>query len=196
MCIRRLRHYETGDEPRFRETGHGFTNIGIRNARARATISTCAGQGLCYRPTRCMDDLLFVGNRAYYGCGKATGGGIPVCRPWVGAGHLDKAAEFARKAQSGPATVEGDVDRIYRAVDGDLLIDDASLARRIRITSRGCSTAVVWNPPVEIAAGMADLDGSDYRRMICAETANAGPETVEILANDDCRLEAEYTIGA
>ena len=62
------------------------------------------------------------------------------------------------------------------------------------LSGRGCSTAVVWNPWLDVAASMADLDDDDYRRMICVETANAGPETVEIAAGGEHRLEAEYTI--
>ena len=76
----------------------------------------------------------------------------------------------------------------------DLSIDDSSLGRRILIASSGCSTAVVWNPWVEVAASMADLDDDDYRHMLCVETANAGPETVEIAAGNAYRLTAEYTI--
>jgi len=86
------------------------------------------------------------------------------------------------------------VDRIYTDTSGDLTIDDASLERKIAITSSGCSTAVVWNPWVEIAASMADLDDDDYLQMLCVETANAGPETVTITAGDCYRLTAEYSI--
>mgnify|MGYP001825831498 CR=1 FL=1 len=111
-----------------------------------------------------------------------------------GTEYLDKVDGFAQKTQSGVVTIGGEVDRIYKGVSGDLLIDDASLGRKIRIASRGCSTAVVWNPWAEIAASMADLDDDDYTRMICVETANAGPETVEIAAGDQYCLEAEYTI--
>ncbi len=111
-----------------------------------------------------------------------------------GIDYLDKVDEFAEKTQSGPVTINGEVDRIYKGVAGELVIDDGSLGRRIRIASRGCSTAVVWNPWNEIAASMGDLDDDDYKRMICVETANAGPETVEIAAGGDYRLEAEYTI--
>lgn len=111
-----------------------------------------------------------------------------------GIDYLDKVDEFAEKTQSGPVTINGEVDRIYKGVTGELVIDDASLGRRIRITSRGCSTAVVWNPWSEIAASMGDLDDDDYKKMICVEAANAGPETVEIAAGSEYRLEAEYTI--
>lgn len=111
-----------------------------------------------------------------------------------GIDYLDKVDEFAEKTQSGPVTISGEVDRIYKGVTGELVIDDASLGRKIRIASRGCSTAVVWNPWSEIAASMGDLDDDDYKKMICVETANAGPESVEIGAGSEYRLEAEYTI--
>jgi len=53
---------------------------------------------------------------------------------------------------------------------------------------------VVWNPWVGIAASMADLDDDDYQRMLCVETANAGPDKVEIAAGEAHRLLTEYTI--
>lgn len=111
-----------------------------------------------------------------------------------GASYLDKTDGFAQKTQTGPVTIDAEVDRIYTGVTGELVIDDASLGRKIRIASSGCSTAVVWNPWIELAASMGDLDDADYKHMICVETANAGPETVEIAAGDSYRLEAEYTI--
>ena len=111
-----------------------------------------------------------------------------------GTDYLDKVDGAARKTQAGPVTIDGEVDRIYTGVTGEQVIDDESLGRKVHITSRGCSTAVVWNPWADIAASMGDLDDDDYRKMICVETANAGPETVEIAAGDTYRLEAEYTI--
>ena len=112
----------------------------------------------------------------------------------AGTEYIDKVDDSARKTQSGPVIIDGEVDRIYTGVTGELVIDDTSLGRKIRITSSGCSTAVVWNPWIEIAASMGDLDDNDYRKMICVETANAGPETIEIIAGGEYRLAAEYTI--
>ena len=114
-----------------------------------------------------------------------------------GADYIDKVDGSARKTQAGAVTIDGEVDRIYTGVTGvtgELVIDDESLGRKIHITTKGCSTAVVWNPWAETAASMADLDDDDYRKMICVETANAGPETVEITAGGEYRLAAEYTI--
>ncbi len=112
-----------------------------------------------------------------------------------GINYLDKASDSARKTQSGPLTISSEVDRIYTDTSGELSIDDAALERKITIASGGCSTAVVWNPWVEIAASMADLDDDDYLQMLCVETANAGPETVTIAAGDCYRLTAEYSIS-
>jgi glucose-6-phosphate 1-epimerase len=108
--------------------------------------------------------------------------------------YLDKADNSVRKTQSGPVIIDGEVDRIYTGTTGELVIEDKSLGRNIRIKSDGCSTAVVWNPWIEIAASMADFDDGDYRKMICVETANAGPESIEIAAGGEYRLAAEYTI--
>jgi glucose-6-phosphate 1-epimerase len=111
-----------------------------------------------------------------------------------GTDYLDKLDASRRKTQSGAVTIDREVDRIYLEVAGELLIDDASLARRIRITSSGSGTAVVWNPWIETAASMSDLEDEDYRKMICVETANAGPETVAVEAGSEYRLVAEYAI--
>jgi glucose-6-phosphate 1-epimerase len=112
-----------------------------------------------------------------------------------GIDYLDKVDGFAEKTQSGPVRINGEVDRIYKGVTGELVIDDESLERRIRIAASGSSTAVVWNPWNEIAASMSDLNDDDYKKMVCVETANAGPETVEIAAGGSYQLEAEYTIA-
>jgi len=111
-----------------------------------------------------------------------------------GTDYIDKVDDSARKTQSGAVTINGEVDRIYTGVTGELVIDDASLDRKIHITSKGCSTVVVWNPWADTAASMADLDDDGYRKMICVESANAGPETVEIAAGSEYRLAVQYTI--
>ena len=87
-----------------------------------------------------------------------------------GLSYLDKVENFAEKTQSGPVVIDGEVDRIYKGVSGELVIDDASLGRRIRITSSGCSTAVIWNPWQELSTSMADMADNSFETMVCVES--------------------------
>jgi glucose-6-phosphate 1-epimerase len=109
-------------------------------------------------------------------------------------GYLDKLDNSEVKTQSGPVAITGEVDRIYLDVPAELVIDDAALGRKIHIKSDGCSTAVVWNPWVKVARAMADLGDDDYKTLLCVETANAGPETVDVPAGGEYRLTAEYRV--
>jgi glucose-6-phosphate 1-epimerase len=108
--------------------------------------------------------------------------------------YIDKVDNSAEKQQTGAISVNAEVDRIYLAVKNEQVIEDAALERRIRITSSGNTTAVVWNPWEKIAAEMADLQDSDYRRFICVETANAAEDVIEVKPNSNCRLAANYCI--
>ena len=108
--------------------------------------------------------------------------------------YLDKADGGVEKTQVGGVVTIGEVDRIYLDVPNELVIDDSSLNRRIRIKSSGSKSAVVWNPWVKIAASMADLDDTDYQRLICVETTNAATDIVEVPAQGEFRLTAIYSV--
>lgn len=108
--------------------------------------------------------------------------------------YLDKADGGVEKTQMGAVVATGEVDRIYLDVTNELVIDDSALNRRIRIKSSGSKSAVVWNPWVTISANMADLDDSDYQRLICVETTNAATDIVEVAAKGEFRLVAIYSV--
>ena len=108
--------------------------------------------------------------------------------------YLDKADGGVEKTQVGGVVTIGEVDRIYLDVTNELVIEDSSLNRRIRIKSSGSKSAVVWNPWVTISANMADLDDSDYQRLICVETTNAATDIVEVPAQGEFRLTAIYSV--
>jgi glucose-6-phosphate 1-epimerase len=90
--------------------------------------------------------------------------------------------------------IAAEVDRIYTGVPSQLVIQDAALDRRIRITSTGNQTAVVWNPWAEISTKMADLDDQDYTRFLCVETTNAAEDVITVPAQGEFRLEVTYAI--
>jgi glucose-6-phosphate 1-epimerase len=273
----------------------GFPLARIDNGKARALVSVYAGQVLSFQPADQSDDLLFLGDEAYYQAGKAIKGGIPVCWPWFGADpegggraahgfvrnrswmvraaetladsdtritlglvdndetrgiwpfafdlslevtvgnglkvelvsgntgdqpftltqalhsyfnvgaigqvqvlglentdYLDKAGDGSRKIQSGPIRFDQEVDRIYLDVQPGLVIEDATLGRRIRIASTGSHTAVVWNPWADISASMGDLKDDDYQHFVCVETANAATDSVEVEPGGEYRMGADY----
>ncbi|NJR69263.1 MAG: D-hexose-6-phosphate mutarotase [Synechococcales cyanobacterium CRU_2_2] len=114
-----------------------------------------------------------------------------------GTRYLDKAkgSGGGEKSQLDAVTVAAEVDRIYLNVPSELAIVDASLGRRINITSSGSKTAVVWNPWAEIAAASGDLADDSYQKFICVETTNAATDVVEVPVGGDACLVATYGIG-
>lgn len=108
--------------------------------------------------------------------------------------YLDKTDGGREKVQAGALSVAAEVDRIYTGVERDLEIHDAAWQRVIRIRATGSRSAVVWNPWREAAAGMADLGDAEYRRMLCVETANAGPDVVSLASGAGYMLGTEYTL--
>lgn len=288
------------DVLRFVEGRGGLTLIEIDNGLARATLTTHGAQVLSYRPAEARDDLLFVGERAYFAPDQEIKGGVPICWPWFGrdpaeparvihgfarfrtwsvlacetrpdgatwvrfgladdettrtlwppyfnlwvevtvgvtlkvllttrnAGdeaftitqglhayfkigdpaqirvlgldgcrYLDKAADAPPDAvgvQAGPLGFEAEINRIYESVPPQLVIEDAALARRIRIDSTHSRTCVVWNPWIAGARAMPDLDDADYRRFVCVETVNTASEIITIQPQGEARIGAEYRI--
>jgi glucose-6-phosphate 1-epimerase len=108
--------------------------------------------------------------------------------------YIDKMDDSREKTQQGAVTINEQTDRIYTGVSGDLVIDDPSLARRIRIRSAGSNSAVVWNPWIEQSAEMGDFGDDEYQQMLCVETTNAGPDQVTVQGNGEYRLSVSYSI--
>ncbi len=111
-----------------------------------------------------------------------------------GIDYIDKTDNSSQKQQTGAVMINAEVDRIYLGVQGELVIADAALKRRIWIASRGSKTAVVWNPWAKISAEMGDLQDDDYRRLLCVETTNAATDVVEVAPNSEFRLVANYRV--
>lgn len=109
--------------------------------------------------------------------------------------YIDKVSDNMEREQLGAVTIDAEVDRIYQAVgSSDLVIHDQAWQRRIRITSKGNRTAVVWNPWAKRSAAMSDLEDEDYLRFICVETTNAATDRAHIPPNSEVKLSANYKI--
>ncbi len=111
-----------------------------------------------------------------------------------GSDYLDKVDGGQQKTQQGVVEFSEECDRIYTAPPAKLIIDDLSLDRRIHIASEGSKTAVVWNPWIENSVSMADLEDTDYQRLLCVETANAAQDIINISPGEAMSLKAQYSI--
>lgn len=106
--------------------------------------------------------------------------------------YLDKVENFAKKEQRGPVTFGGETDRVYVDTDGECVIEDPGLRRRIRIAKTGSATTVVWTPWRDKAAGLSDV-GEEWPRMVCVESANAAHNAVVVAPRTSHVLGVEYS---
>lgn len=67
--------------------------------------------------------------------------------------------------------VEGVVDRVYHDVKRPQQLNAGNLS--LVIQSQGFPDVVVWNPWVELCAGMPDMPADGWRHMLCVEAAIA-----------------------
>lgn len=108
--------------------------------------------------------------------------------------YFNKKEGFVPMCQVGELTIEAETDQIHTDLRHQLIVDDPVLQRKIKISASGNKNVVVWNPGADIAAAMPDLQNEDYRSFICLEVANVAAEGIEILPNDEHRIQAVYSL--
>jgi len=111
-----------------------------------------------------------------------------------GCSYIDKVDDSRRRVQEGPVTINGETDRIYLETDGDCLIEDNGLQRRIGIAKSGSRTTVVWNPWVDKARAMKDFGDQEYHSMVCVETANAAEDLITVAPGEAHRLQSIISV--
>jgi glucose-6-phosphate 1-epimerase len=96
--------------------------------------------------------------------------------------YIDKVDGMTRKRHGAePLRLTGETDRVFLGTTARCVVDDRALNRRLVVDKTGSASTVVWNPWTK-AAGMADLEPEDWRRMLCVETANAADDAVTLPA--------------
>lgn len=108
--------------------------------------------------------------------------------------YIDKLDGDTRKRQSGPVTFGAETDRVYLDAGGDILIDDPTPGRNIRIGRQGSRSTVVWNPWIDKSLRMGDMGDAGYLGMVCVESTNAAEDVVTIAPGDAHRLRVTYRI--
>ena len=71
--------------------------------------------------------------------------------------------------ETAPLSIDGNFDKIYRDVGGEIAIDTGTAT--LTVQRAGFTDAVVWNPGAEDAAALLDMEDAEYTRFVCVEPA-------------------------
>lgn len=94
--------------------------------------------------------------------------------------YIETLDDWKPVIQNGDLRFEGETDRIYLHTPRTLAIVDPTWQRRIRLTSSGSRSAVIWNPWTERAAQFSDMAADGWQGMLCIETANVLDDIVTL----------------
>lgn len=98
------------------------------------------------------------------------GADVAVLEGLDGAAFWDAANGFAPAIQSGAVALGAEVDRVYARSSQPLCLRDA--AGTLQITQEAAwPETVVWNPGPTLCASLADMQPTDWMRMLCVEAA-------------------------
>ena len=98
-----------------------------------------------------------------------------------GASYVDRLQPGKTFTQDDkPIRFTAETDRTYINTNAIATIVDAVLKRRIINRKINSNSTVVWNPWIDKAKAMADFGDDEWPGMLCIETANVGPNAVEL----------------
>jgi len=106
-----------------------------------------------------------------------------------GRDYIETLADWQQRTQQADLRFSGETDRIYLDTPAELAIVDPAWHRRVRVSSRGSRSAVIWNPWTDRAAQLPDMADDGWQRMLCIETANVWNDVVDLAPG------ASHTLG-
>lgn len=96
---------------------------------------------------------------------KTSVGGFDKCA------YIDRIGEKTIRQQTGDVRISGETDRVYLS-GKKCTINDNKKERTIIIESDSFPDTVIWNPWIEKAKAIVDLEDDEYRRFICVEAGS------------------------
>lgn len=113
-----------------------------------------------------------------------------------GASYLDRLQPGKTfKQDDRPIRFTAETDRTYINTDAVTTIMDPVLNRRITNRKINSQSTVVWNPWIDKAKAMADFGDDEWPGMLCIETANAGPNAIELDPGQQHSMTAVISMG-
>ncbi len=98
--------------------------------------------------------------------------------------------------QTGAVTFDTQIERRYIHTPRTCAVVDPGMKRRIVIEKQDSQSTVVWNPWIEKAAAMPDYGDDEYPEMVCVETANCGPNTLNLAPGQTHAITTNIRVAA
>ncbi|WP_018914433.1 D-hexose-6-phosphate mutarotase [Thiomonas sp. FB-6] len=111
-----------------------------------------------------------------------------------GAAFVDKLDAMRGGVHHGELHFDGPVDRMFVGTTSACVVEDPVLRRSIRVSKQGSASTVVWNPWQDAAAGMRDMRGDGWGRMLCVEAGNVERDQLMLAPGAEHVLGTRYEL--
>jgi glucose-6-phosphate 1-epimerase len=113
-----------------------------------------------------------------------------------GVRYLDKVDAGRERLQEGDIAIAAETDRVYLNTAGAVDIDDPALRRRIHVSKQNSQSTVVWNPWIDKARALADLQDDDWARLVCVETCNVAASAIALAPGQQHTMTLTVTVSS
>lgn len=111
-------------------------------------------------------------------------------------GYVDKVAgAIQREPSSQPIQFTGETDRVYHDTISECVMVDKDADRKITVRKLGSHSTVIWNPWIVKSQKMPDFGDHEWTEMVCIESANIGPNAIEISPGQIHSLKTEIELS-
>ncbi|QIL84724.1 D-hexose-6-phosphate mutarotase [Vibrio sp. HDW18] len=93
----------------------------------------------------------------------------------IGPTYMDSLQNNLICSSHAPLTLSDAIDRVYTQPEALVTIQDLHLNRKVMIENQGHNSAVVWNPWLQGAQAMSDMNDEGYRHFLCVESTLHAP---------------------
>lgn len=87
-----------------------------------------------------------------------------------------------------------ETDRVYRDTADPCVLHDPQWNRKIMVSKTGSRSTVIWNPWVAKSQRMPDFGDHEWLEMVCIETANIGPNQMQLAPGDVAEMTVELSV--
>ena len=107
--------------------------------------------------------------------------------------YRDNTDGMREKQQSGPVRPKHETIAVFPDTPDAAEIEDATLARRIRVTRTGGRSTVVWHPGATVSS-FKDIPPDMANSFVCVESGNIAPNAVTLAPGASHRLSVRYVL--